>query len=56
MKQSALFQAVSLLQKFVDDEPCSFDHEGFCQTHCSEPDCSVAAARAFLAELEDESR
>jgi hypothetical protein len=36
----------------VDDEPCSFDRNGYCQSHYFDHDadgCRVAAARAALA-------
>lgn len=29
---------------------CRFDHHGFCQEHCFEPPCAVAAARTLLGE------
>jgi hypothetical protein len=47
--------ALDLLELFVDDERCSFDHHGTCQTHFSVGDfdnmCGNAAAREFLDEM-----
>lgn len=37
---------------FIDDEPCWYDHHGYCQAHFSgEIPCYMAEARAFRAEL-----
>jgi hypothetical protein len=51
----ALFRANNLLEAFVDDEVCSFDHHGQCQTHTSVAEvdgkCGNAAAREFLDEM-----
>lgn len=45
-------RALYLLAAFVDEETCSFDHHGSCQTHwCQEVDggrCGNAQAREFL--------
>ena len=30
-----LLKAIELLKEFVDDEPCSLDHRGYCQAHDS---------------------
>lgn len=41
----------ALLEEFVDscgEEPCRFDHHGFCQEHMSSPPCLVAEARKML--------
>lgn len=50
-----LYTALNLLEAFVDDERCSFDHHGYCQTHSSvnevEGQCGNAAAREFLDEM-----
>ena len=32
----------------VEDEPCRFDHEGYCQAHRVSKPCVVAAAREVL--------
>lgn len=47
-----LIEAERLLLIFVDNEdtPCRFDHHGNCQEHRGDKPCSVAAARAFLAD------
>ena len=48
-----LERALTLLEAFVDDEPCTHDHHGSCQTHFSnEVDgrCSNVAALDFLDE------
>jgi len=40
-----------LLAEFVDSEPCSLDHHGYCQSHghLDEGECHMARARAALA-------
>ena len=40
-----------LLAEFVDSEPCSLDHHGYCQSHShfDEGECHMARARAALA-------
>ena len=40
-----------LLAEFVDSEPCSLDHHGYCQSHghLDEGECHMARARAVLA-------
>jgi hypothetical protein len=45
-----LREAVDLLATFVDDEPCRFDHHGYCQTHgwLDEGECNVARARRLI--------
>lgn len=42
--------AQALLDTFIDDEPCSFDHHGYCQTHgwFHEGECNMARARRLL--------
>ncbi len=35
---------------FGEDEPCRYDHEGFCQTHGVSKPCRVVSARAALAQ------
>jgi hypothetical protein len=42
---------VPLLEPFVDEEPCRFDHHGYCQEHGSfgEGPCDIAAVKNFLA-------
>lgn len=42
-----------LLARNIDNEPCWRDHHGYCQAHYLEEDCSVAAARAALKEIEN---
>lgn len=34
----------------VDDEPCRFDHHGYCQAHFITDPCEMAIARAALGE------
>jgi hypothetical protein len=42
-------EALTLLRRFVDDEPCSLDHDGACQAHgVSGPPCRNAEARRLL--------
>lgn len=39
-------EALGVLAKFADDEPCHFDHHGNCQAHrLDPPPCSVAEAK-----------
>ena len=47
-----LDEAISLLGEHVDDEPCWFDHHGYCQAHgwlTDEDRCPHARGREFLA-------
>jgi hypothetical protein len=48
VRRERLQTAEDLLRTFVDDDPCEFDHHGYCQTHCAGEPCSVAQARIFL--------
>jgi len=34
----------------TDDEPCQYDHHGYCQTHFITDPCEMAIARAALTE------
>jgi len=34
----------------VLDEPCRYDHHGYCQTHFVENPCRVAEARALVCQ------
>jgi hypothetical protein len=47
-KPDLVTQAFALLARFVDDEPCWFDHGGFCQAHGCEPPCRNQAVRDLL--------
>lgn len=31
--ENVLNEAIELLEEQIDDEPCSYDHHGYCQTH-----------------------
>ena len=46
-----------LLAEFVDNEPCSLDHHGYCQSHShfDEGECHMARARAALAGSEPDT-
>ena len=46
-----LRDARELLGTFIDEEPCSLDHHGFCQAHgwFGERECNMARARRWLA-------
>jgi hypothetical protein len=46
-----LSEARALLQVFADhfEGECRLDHEGYCQAHLLEEDCSVAKARELLS-------
>lgn len=43
-----LEKARELLKALVDDEPCRYDHHGYCQTRRLEENCSNAQGKAFL--------
>lgn len=46
----AVDSLIILLGMFVDDDPCVFDHHGYCQTHGPGPrPCHVEIARRYLA-------
>ena len=42
------------LSQLVDDEPCEYDHHGYCQTHNLGNPCEVALGRAALAKARGE--
>jgi hypothetical protein len=46
-----LTEALALLADLVDDDPCSFDHHGHCQTHgwTGDDPCPYPRARQLLA-------
>lgn len=49
--------ALEILEGFTDDEGCSYDHHGFCQTHYSGGNgekCLHEEARELLADFEKE--
>lgn len=51
--RSAVDALRPLLEALTDDEPCTLDHHGYCQTHWGgevDGKCGVAAAREFLRE------
>ena len=50
--QASHEKLVEALEPYVDDEPCSFDHHGCCQTHYGDP-CMNTAAKQALAEAKD---
>lgn len=41
------------LRRLVDDEPCTLDHDGDCQTHNAGQPCAVAVARDVLARYDN---
>lgn len=43
---------VEALKAYIDDEPCSFDHHGFCQTHSLSQPCRNEKAKQALAQAE----
>ena len=52
--QGLVIVLVETLTAVVDDDPCEFDHHGYCQTHgwmYAEP-CPTAKLQAMLAALE----
>jgi hypothetical protein len=48
-------ELVGLLELFVDDEPCQFDHHGTCQEHMNMLDgrCVMKLARQALANAKE---
>ena len=47
-KDAKIEQLTGALRGVVDDEPCWFDHHGYCQTHVLGNPCEMAIARAAL--------
>jgi chromosome segregation ATPase len=45
-----LREALDNLVACQGEDPCYYDHHGYCQAHYIEADCSVAKARAALEE------
>lgn len=43
-----LEEALLALEALVDNEPCRFDHHGYCQSHTIGLPCPVAVARNLL--------
>ncbi|MDE1867089.1 MAG: hypothetical protein KGI08_05200 [Thaumarchaeota archaeon] len=41
-------EMVGILKRFVDNEPCSFDHHGYCQTHGVTMPCINEQAKQLL--------
>ena len=50
-----VIEFVEVLRERVDDEPCHYDHHGYCQAHNVENPCSVAVGRALLAQFDSAS-
>lgn len=49
--KAALEACVAELSDRVDDEPCSYDHHGYCQTHDLTPKpCGNERAKAAIAQ------
>lgn len=43
-------EAIALLRRLTDDDPCQLDHHGYCQTHrLSEQPCVNAEALHLIA-------
>jgi hypothetical protein len=47
-----LVDALAGLVACQGDDPCRYDHHGYCQEHYIEAECSVAKARAVIAAWE----
>lgn len=45
-----LAELEAALRAVIDDEPCRYDHHGYCQTHLLGKPCEVAEARRLLVE------
>lgn len=42
-----------LLVAYSDEDPCSLDHHGYCQTHFLSEDCPIPAIRKVQAAADD---
>ena len=49
-ERDALCAALARLVTDEQDDPCWYDHHGYCQAHFLEEDCSMAHARKILRE------
>lgn len=52
-------EIVDMLEPLLDDDTCSFDHHGYCQTHYggSQPGvCDVEKARVFVKEFRNKEK
>jgi hypothetical protein len=47
-----LAEARAIIERFVDDDPCHYDHDDFCQTHYNERPCNHELARVFLRDFD----
>ena len=48
-------ELVEALDGLIDDEPCRYDHHGYCQSHFITAPCEMAVARATLAKVKGEA-
>ena len=48
-------ELVEALEGLIDDEPCRYDHHGYCQTHFITEPCEMAVARAALTKIKGEA-
>ena len=51
MAETDLAEALRLLDSFVSEDPCIFDHNGFCQEHWGSGEdykCDVMEAKKLL--------
>lgn len=47
-------RAIAILHLLLDDDECSLDHHGYCQTHCwfsDEEPCPQKTGKDFITEL-----
>ncbi|MBT0666997.1 hypothetical protein HT136_01275 [Novosphingobium profundi] len=44
------------LEALLDDEPCQYDHHGYCQSHFISNPCEMATARAVHAKYKEGGR
>lgn len=49
-------ELLEALRNFVDDEPCCFDHHGYCQTHGVSQPCINEIAKKAIAKVEGKGR
>lgn len=52
-KETMLKEAYDIIYNLSDDEECSLDHHGYCQTHRLEIDCSNKKANEWLEKYEE---
>jgi hypothetical protein len=51
-----LKEAIEIIKDFIDEEPCNYDHHGYCQSHnwLSDSECPHKRAKSFIAKEEEQ--